>query len=310
MHGQISRALTVALSAGILLSVLQGNAQASEVAPESTNSDQAQSPYLEPTGPVPLHALFSLERSYVPAKSSWASNGVRLFSGDRSPAQVTVTDKAGKAILNKRAPASGQVFLKFPKPTRLFTPYDVTVTAADGRSITLPVAVVDIGGDTAHRALFEPCSTLTWSYEDDDAPTKSSTISSDITRSLRAITEQTGLTFTPATDPDKADITFTWGNAEGHLAIAYGTGEINLSSKARQLRDSNSGFGRGGRAWILAHEILHILGLQHTNESNSVMHPYMHTQSKFTATDRALMKALYKMQPCPKLPSNSSPTVD
>jgi len=308
MRRHVTSVLAFALSAGIVMGVLQGTAQASEVVPEQTFSDQVQAPRIGPTNQVPLDSLFSLDRSYVPARSSWSSNSVRLFNSDTSPATVTVTDKAGTVILTKRAPAYGQTILKFPKPTRLFTPYDVTVTAADGRFLTLPVAVLNIGGDSAHGAVFEPCSTVTWAYDEEGEPANASKLTRDITRSLREITEETGLTFAPATDPDKADITFTWGNARGNVAFAYGTGEINLSTKARQLRDSNAGFGRGGRAWILAHEILHILGLQHTNESNSVMHPYVYTQSKFSATDKALLNALYKMQPCPNLPSGASPT--
>lgn len=286
-RSRLSRALAVVcISSGLLFG--------------ATTSAQAQSPSVETGTQVPMDLLFSLDRPYTMAKGNWPrANSVRLFNSDTEPATVTVTDEAGQIVLTKQTGPEGQIFLNLPKPTQLFTPYNVNITAADGRSMTLPVAVLNIGGNSLHGAMFEPCSTLTWAYDKAGAPSNARKLTRDINRSLRAITEETGLTFTPAANPNNADIVFTWGNAKGNVAFAYTTGEINLSTKARQLRDPNAGFGRGGRAWILAHEILHILGLQHTDEASSVMHPHVYTQAAFSATDKALLKALYGMHPCP-----------
>jgi len=261
-------------------------------------------------GTAPVHATsksvvgseapFSLDRDYSLAKAAWnPENRVRVFSDSPEPGSLTVTTANGEVITQKVAKPRGQTWLRFPKPKKFFTRYTITATAADGRSVTWPFAVINAASDTSHYSSFEPCSTITWAYDDRKAPQGTRAITKDLRKAMRIVAKNAGVQFTPAADRASADLVFTWGKANGHAAVANYPGEVEFSRSARINRDSRAGAGAGDRVWLIVHEILHILGLQHTKERDSVMYPYMTNQKGLSRTDKALLKALYTMHPCP-----------
>lgn len=245
---------------------------------------------------VPL----SLDRHYSLAKADYPrANSVRVFNNDTKPGTLTVTDSQGEVIVTKPARAMTQTWLDFPKPTKLFTRYDITATAADGRSVTWPFAVLNLPSDTIHHAAFEPCATITWAYDDAKAPKNTRRFETDLRKALSVVEQNTGVTFQRTNDSTTADMVVTWGSARGHQAIAYSTGEVQFSSSSSRNRDSNAGMGPSGRGWLMVHEVLHILGLDHTKESNSIMATRLTGQNSLSVGDKALLKALYGMHPCP-----------
>lgn len=242
-------------------------------------------------------APFTLENHYSLAKAGWSrSNAVRVFTGADARGTLTVTDTRGNVIVSKNARPE-QTWLDFPKPKKLFTRYNITATAADGRSVTWPFAVLNLPSDSTHHAAFEPCATITWAYDDTKAPKNTRKFQADLRKALRVVEKNTGVTFTRTKDLNSADMVFTWGKARGAAAIAYSTGEVQFSRSARGNRDSNAGMGSNARGWVMVHEVLHILGLAHTKERDSVMYPMF--ASGLSSSDKALLKALYGMHPCP-----------
>jgi len=242
---------------------------------------------------------FSLDRTYALAKGRWPrANSVRLFNDSMSPGQITVTDNNGAVVLTKKAKASGQTYIDFPKPTQMLTRYTITATQADGASISFPFAVVNTGTDHYHWPNVDKCTTITWTYDDSKAPKKGRTLRKDLAKAMRTITEHTGVTFQRADSPNAADLTFRWSKLPGRQIAYARADDVRFSRTHRAARDSNAGFKAGGRAWVAVHEILHVMGMQHTDEPGSIMNARMGNQKGFTAADKALMTAFYKMPNC------------
>lgn len=247
-------------------------------------------------GQVPMR----LDRHYSLAKSDYPrANSVRVFNNDTSPGTLTVTDDQGQVIVTKPARAFTQTWLDLPKPKKLFTRYDITATAANGQSVTWPFAVLNLPSDTIHHSAFEPCSTITWAYDDAKAPKNTRRFEADMRKALRVVEQNTGVTFQRTNDPSSADMVITWGSARGHVAMAYPNGEVQFSRSNGRNRDSNAGMRPNGRGWLMVHEVLHILGLSHTKTSDSIMATLFSGQDALSAEDKALLKALYGMHPCP-----------
>lgn len=245
-------------------------------------------------------APFDLDRHYSLAQADWPrANSVRVFNNDTSPGTLTVTDTQGEVVVTKPARPRNQTRLNFPKPQQLFTRYNITATAADGRSVTWPFAVINTTSDSVHNPRFAPCATISWAYNDAKAPKNTRRFEADLRKALRVVENNTGVTFTRTQDPASADMVVTWGKARGHVAFAYSTGEVQFSRSSRRNRDSNAGMGANARGWTMVHEVLHILGLSHTKEADSVMYTTFSGQRGLSATDKALLKALYGMHPCP-----------
>lgn len=243
---------------------------------------------------------FTLDRSYALAKGRWPrANSVRLFNDSMSPGQITVTDTDGAVVLTKKAKAGGQTYIDFPKPTQMLTRYTITATQADGASISFPFAVVNTGSDHYHWPNVDKCTTITWTYDNSKAPKKGRALRKDLAKAMRTITKHTGVKFQQADNPNASDLTFRWSKLPGRQIAYARSDEVRFSRTHRAARDSNAGFKAGGRAWVAVHEILHVMGMQHTSEPGSIMNAQMGTSQKgFTAADKALMTAFYKMPRC------------
>lgn len=243
---------------------------------------------------------FSLDRTYALAKGRWSrANSVRLFNNSMDPGQITVTDANGAIVLTKKAKASGQTYIDFPKPTKMLTRYTITATQSNGASISYPFAVVNTGTDHYHWPNVDKCTTITWTYDDSKAPKKGRALRKDLTEAMRTITQHTGVKFQRAGNPNDADLTFRWGKLPNRQIAYARSDDVRFSRTHRAARDSNAGFKAGGRAWVAVHEILHVMGMEHTSEPGSIMNAQMGSSHKgFTAADKALMTAFYKMPKC------------
>ena len=145
------------------------------------------------------------------------------------------------------------------------------------------------GEVTLASATFAPCSMLTWAYNPDGATAKSQALASDIVVALELVSARTGLRFVPASSGRPPDLAFAWATLsdypEDTQAIGWASG-VTFAIGAEMTADVWSGFGRKsvrrqygsfdvgvGRGWLVVHEILHSLGLGHSDEPGSVMAP-------------------------------------
>ena len=283
------RWLTAIAASASALALTFGGLGAAHAAPDLTPETQ----------PDATAVAFSLDRNYALAKGRWPrANSVRLFNNSMDPGQITVTDSDGAVVLTKKAKAGGQTYIDFPKPTKMLTRYTITATQADGASISFPFAVVNTGTDHYHWPNVDKCTTITWTYDNSKAPKKGRGLRKDLAKAMRTITKHTGVQFQQAGSPSGADLTFRWGKLpRRHIADA-GSDDVRFSRTHRAARDSNAGFKAGGRAWVAVHEILHVMGMEHTSEPGSIMNAQIGSQKRFTAADKALMTAFYKVPQC------------
>jgi hypothetical protein len=111
----------------------------------------------------------------------------------------------------------------------------------------------------------------------------------DVRGALGLVAGRTGVLFVEAPVGAVADLVFDWsllaGHGPGAQAAAWWAG-VSFGIDAQMARDVWSGFGRKavrladgsfdvgvGRGWMVVHEVLHSLGLGHSDEPGSVMSP-------------------------------------
>jgi hypothetical protein len=167
-------------------------------------------------------------------------------------------------------------------------------------------------------ATYVPCSTVQWYYDRSAEPAGAVGMRGEIEAGLARLAAETGLVFAETTDPAAARLRFDWGD----LAARYaGAGEaagvggrrgdqgfVTFSTTHWWPTDQWPGFGvvtqpNGsyaiGRGWLVVHETMHALGMDHVEDSTQVMNPVAGLYSDLGAGDRDGLRTMYLNNPCP-----------
>jgi hypothetical protein len=181
--------------------------------------------------------------------------------------------------------------------------------------MTAPAHAATSAGDAAAGALpatYAPCSTITWSYDTSAQPVHAARMPTDIRAALLMIAALTGIKFQEAPTGTPANLAFDWSPladyAPGTQAVAWPSG-VTFATAAEMGNDTWAGFDRRavrradgshdigtGRGWLIVHEVLHSLGLGHSDEPGSVMAP---TLSMTNVLGRAERRLMLRAQPRP-----------
>jgi len=162
------------------------------------------------------------------------------------------------------------------------------------------------GINSASGGSFEPCSTVYWKHKTSQKPRGVSVakFNSDITKSLALLSKQTGVKFVKAsaTTPAGAPVVvYSWGDARGAAGFGGPTGTgggVEFSNSSWWPRDSNSGFGKMGRNWLIVHETMHVMGFGHSTDRSDQMYPSHTSQAGFGKGDLAGFRTLYPKATC------------
>jgi hypothetical protein len=99
-------------------------------------------------------------------------------------------------------------------------------------------------------------------------------------------------------------IRYRWDDLGVHGPSGMGgtDGSVDFNNKDFWPRNVNAGFSllRGylpGRGWLVIHETMHVLGLDHVNDETQVMNPIAHS-ARFGPGDLAGLRALYPKAGC------------
>ena len=245
---------------------------------------------------------------------------VRIFT--ETSAQVAVTDKKGRVIASGPLVArygeswDGTMFFTIPlKGITSTTSYTVTVTGADGLTMTSPLTLTYGWATYSSRGTWEPCDTIKWSYDATGQPRSANSFKKDVVASLARITKVTGLTFVevPAggnpVDRARTDesssvgLRYEWRNLgrNGPSGTGSTDGTVTINNADSWPGNSNAGFGviRGvpGRGWLIIHETMHTMGFAHVEDRTQVMNPIAHSHS-FGTGDLQGLRALYPKAGC------------
>lgn len=167
-------------------------------------------------------------------------------------------------------------------------------------------------------ATYVPCSTVAWRYDRSAEPAASAGMRAEIEAGLARLAAETGLAFAETTDPARARLTFDWGDltarypgageAAGIGGRRGGQGFVTFSTTHWWPTDQWPGFGvvtqpdgsyAIGRGWLVVHETMHALGLDHVDDATQVMNPIAGLYSDLGAGDRDGLRTMYLNNPCP-----------
>ena len=279
---------------------------------------------------VPVDAIvpFSLTGVYASEDARGkAAVTVTNHTEGAPPSRVQVRDGAGRVVGTTTIAAGDTQSIDFSTKKRGRSAQFVVVAGLpDGSAAELPVTVTRgwTPMDSKRRSLYRPCTPITWVYDDRGRP-KGATEASmrrDIRGTFSRIAKVTGTRFVESTDRSLISsdhvITIGWRNlgpvsTGGHGGPRWSTldgqstvtGDVRLNSnpRSRWTSDAAAGFGQtgwgpAGRGWLIVHEVLHALGLDHTNDRSQVMYPVNHGQARFGAGDIAGMQALFPNKGC------------
>ena len=203
-----------------------------------------------------------------------------------------------------------------------------TAAAAGAGGRELENGIADIGS----RSTYAPCSMITWSYDVSAQPRTGASMVVDVRAALGMLSRRTGVTFQEVPFGAAVDLVFDWSPLAdyepGTQAAAWRSG-VTFAIDAELARDEWSGFGRKavrrsggsfdigiGRGWLVVHEVLHSLGLAHSDEAGSVMSPIVRITNVlgraparserrslprpgFSPGDLATLEAMYPRAGCP-----------
>ncbi len=218
--------------------------------------------------------------------------------------------------------------------------FALTVPAAPASSAVEPAARVHgpIVGESL-QAAYAPCSTIAWRYDGAAEPGSASRMLLDVHAALLMLGDRTGLTFQEVPAEAAADLVFDWSPLADYpadtQAAAWRSG-VTFAVGGEMGLDRWAGFGRKavpradgsfdvgiGRGWLVVHEVMHSLGLAHSDEPGSVMAPTVTITNVLGAADRrrelralprpgfspgdlANLAAMYPRSGCPRDSTGSS----
>lgn len=245
-----------------------------------------------------------------------------------APAALKVSQKSVKGG-RVRVTQGGKVVTY---ATRGFTPswleFDITMmprVASPNRTPVTGLTAPQVSGvewawkSTFDTASFAPCQQVTWSWDRAGEPAGRDGLYGLTQRAFDILSERTGLVFTETVDPDGADITLRWGDADFHTR--YGEGAIAITAlffddrhsviEFSPTMDGNRneyngfhslynvpGFSVLGNGIVIIHEVMHALGFRHVYNPTSIMHPNT-PAATFGDGDLAGFAALYPRDYCP-----------
>lgn len=249
---------------------------------------------------------FGIEGTLLQARS--ANQVIRLTNETDAPARAALTDARGTVLatvrIEPRSDASMRVDL-----SKLNTSAALTVAVSGDEGLNQEFRVLaakgykTFFGDTP---TFTPCSTVTWGYDARRQPKQATTFLKDIKGSLARIARETGLRFRYTDDYANAQIRYHWDDI-GSAGMGGTDGDVAISTTSSWPRDHyagfgpfklpagySSGYGPGGRGWLIIHETLHVLGFDHVSNPKSVMASVNKGQHSFDKGTLDGMHAIYQ----------------
>lgn len=164
-------------------------------------------------------------------------------------------------------------------------------------------------------ATYLPCSTVPWFYDRSGEPATAPGMKAEVEGGLARLSAETGLSFVETADPSAAALTFSWRALDGRFTDAAGVGGrqagrgfVAFNSLHWWPTDQWPGYGvvtqpdgsyAIGRGWLVVHEVMHALGLDHVDDPTQVMNPMAGLYSDFGAGDRDGLRTMYLDNPCP-----------
>lgn len=267
--------------------------------------------------------------STVISKERSGSNRVRDFivTNVQEPATYQVVDPTGKQVGSGELSDQSYNEYRFQASSKAPTAvYQVKITSKTSNlSITLPVTVTSSWNlsdwQTEMKPIFPRCSTVYWYYSHSKAnrSATATSVRADLAESFRRLTSVTGLKFAEVTKleelPSVNAISIIWNPRVKSAAQAgpkfvgepdfeQATGLVELNPASWSMSDTYRGFNNSvrsnfkGRGWIFVHEIMHVLGLDHTNDKSQIMYPISGNLTKLGVGDIAGLKALYEPSSC------------
>ena len=279
-----------------------------------------------------LRVRASLPFTVSPRLSSAEDGPVAVSVSNDSglPGTVVIRDARGKVVA-EAAMSGDYTEVEFrSRSKKPLTRYSAEVNAGPYR-MTFPVDVMrgwssydrgiaGWGRATGTLGNFAPCSTVKWTYQDKGRPSKTSRskVLKDITGALSRLAKVTGLTFQRAKGDRAAGdqvLTIEWkdlgrygpagvGGTRGGSSSDAGAGFVDLNTRdSWTTNDAGAGFARlrsgpGGRGWLLVHELMHSLGMSHTQDRSQLMYPVNSGQTSLGAGDLAGLRYLYPTTGC------------
>lgn len=177
-------------------------------------------------------------------------------------------------------------------------------------------------------ANFRPCQTVRWHMDRANEPGDGAGLITDVREGLARLQAVSGLKFAEVASPADADVTIRWADLpaergdEGATAdatiTALGKGAIRFDIHERANKDEQSGWGlrqiyytydsgqrvpwyvAHGRQVTVVHEMMHVMGYDHTPDFTSVMYSGWATNGsgEFSSGDLTGLKTMYLDRPC------------
>lgn len=251
---------------------------------------------------------------------------IRIASRNPNPSNAELFDNRNALVATTPIQPWEEAFIDFTPNTKVTENWRLVITTSDGvvqeQSILMTynwsVMYLLTQGPT-----LEPCSVVTWSYDPTLQPAAATQIKSDFAAALNHLAARTGLTFVEAAGAERGQIHFIWDpemrfpNYGQGRVTAHSGGKFTLTvalNPDRKYRvtwsDRNAGLGRplarltkpgtlarkitpAGRSWLVMHEILHVLGFDHSPDKKSVMYPVHYGQKAFSKADLEGLEFLY-----------------
>ncbi len=205
------------------------------------------------------------------------------------------------------------------KGVRATSTFTVTIAGENGLTMSSPLVVAKGWAPMwqAPEGAYAPCSRVTWSYDAGGAAKGARTIERDIRASMKRLSTVTGLRFDqipPGPEPadlesrgngGAADINIGWDDLGAHGPSGTGSsdGTVTLNRKDWWVTDKYAGFGNryrspAGRGWLIIHEVMHTLWLDHVDSRTAIMGPINYGQHHFTRGDLEGLATLYPRTGC------------